>query len=104
MITRIHVNQHNIKHNAKSEELKPVLTVKTYKENKIGNEAVIKDKQGNILGRFVYSPDKPFYCEVRYYHTDYVEELKAEIYSLQRKVAMLNKSESDLLRKLAKRR
>jgi len=49
-------------------------------------------------------PDKPVYCEVRYYHTDYVEELKAEIYSLQRQVAMLRKAENDLLRKLAKRR
>lgn len=58
----IHVNQHNIRHNAKGEDIKPVLTVKTYKDNQLGNEAILKDKQGNVLGKFVYSPDKPLSC------------------------------------------
>ena len=57
MIKRIHVNQHNIKANARKGESLPVLSVKTYKENIRGNEIA-------ILGpsRIVYSPDKPLSC------------------------------------------
>lgn len=58
----IHVNQHNIRYNAKGDDLKPVLTIKTYKDNQLGNEAILRDKEGNILGKFVYSPDKPLSC------------------------------------------
>ena len=61
MITKVHVNQHHIKANAKGEN-KPVFTVKTYKENVKGNKAVIKDKAGNVVATFVYSPDKPLSC------------------------------------------
>ena len=58
MKTRIHVNQHNIKYNTKNpDQKKPVLTVKTYKENRLGNEVVIL---GN--SKVVYSPDKPLSC------------------------------------------
>lgn len=56
MITRIHVNQHHIKANAKGEDL-PVLTVKTYKENLKCNEVVVHGQS-----RVVYSPDKPLSC------------------------------------------
>ena len=56
MITRIHVNQHRIKANAKGEDL-PVLTVKTYKENRTCNEVVIHGPS-----RVVYSADKPLSC------------------------------------------
>jgi hypothetical protein len=56
MKTRIHVNQHNIKANAKGEDL-PVLTVKTYKENTRCNEVVIHGPS-----RVVYSPEKPLSC------------------------------------------
>lgn len=56
MITRIHVNQHHIKANAKGEDL-PVLTVKTYKENRTCNEVVVHGPS-----RVVYSPDKPLSC------------------------------------------
>jgi hypothetical protein len=56
VITRIHVNQHNIKANAKGEDL-PVLTVKTYKENRTCNEVVIHGPS-----RVVYSADKPLSC------------------------------------------
>lgn len=57
MKTLIHVNQHNIRHNAKSEDKRPVLTVKTYKSNTYADEV-------HILGasRIVYSPDKPLSC------------------------------------------
>jgi len=56
MITRIHVNQHHIKANAKGEDL-PVLTVKTYKENRTCNEVLIHGPS-----RVVYSADKPLSC------------------------------------------
>lgn len=56
MKTRIHVNQHHIKANAKGEDL-PVLTVKTYKENRTCNEVLIHGPS-----RVVYSADKPLSC------------------------------------------
>ena len=56
MITRIHVNQHHIKANAKGADL-PVLTVKTYKENRTCNEVVVHGPS-----RVVYSADKPLSC------------------------------------------
>jgi len=56
MKTIIHVNQHNIRANAKGADL-PVLTVKTYKENLKCNEVEI-----NGPSRVVYSPDKPLAC------------------------------------------
>lgn len=58
MKKRIHINQHNIRHNAKHpDEQRPVVTVKTYKENKKCNRV-------RILGpsELVYSPDKPLSC------------------------------------------
>ena len=56
MITRIHVNQHHIKANAKGADL-PALTVKTYKENRTCNEVVVHGPS-----RVVYSADKPLSC------------------------------------------
>jgi hypothetical protein len=57
MKTIIHVNQHVIKANRKSGAKDPVLTVKTYKENRYAHEV-------EVLGpsRIVYSPDKPLSC------------------------------------------
>ena len=58
MIKRIHINQHNIKHNAKNpDDLRPPITVKTYNDNAKGFEA-------RIIGdsKVVYSPDKPLSC------------------------------------------
>lgn len=68
MKTIVHVNQHKIKANRKLDpikqrnEIEPVLTCKTYKTNRYGMEAIIKDKDGNELGRFVYRPHKPLSC------------------------------------------
>ena len=59
--TIIHVNQHNIKANAKGES-KPVLTCKTYKGNKYSNEVVILDRDGREAAKIIYSPDKPLSC------------------------------------------
>jgi hypothetical protein len=56
--TIIHVNQHNIRHNSKNpDDPKPVLTVKTYKENRYTNEVTIDGPS-----KLVYSPDKPLSC------------------------------------------
>jgi hypothetical protein len=57
MKTIIHVNQHVIKANRKNKTNDPVLTVKTYKDNKYAHEI-------EILGpsKIVYSPDKPLSC------------------------------------------
>jgi hypothetical protein len=57
MKTIIHVNQHVIKSNRKDGVLDPVLTVKTYKDNRYAHEV-------EILGpsKVVYSPDKPLSC------------------------------------------
>lgn len=57
MKTIIHVNQHVIKSNRKSNERKPVLTVKTYKNNTYAHEVEIKGPC-----RVIYSPDKPLSC------------------------------------------
>ena len=57
MKTRIHVNQHKIRSNAKTGDREPVLTVKTYKTNTYC-------KTVNIIGpcKVVYSPDNPLPC------------------------------------------
>jgi hypothetical protein len=56
MKTRIHVNQHHIRANAKDGGNRPVLTVKDYKQNRKCNEVEF------TAGRVVYSPDKPLSC------------------------------------------
>lgn len=57
MKTIVHVNQHVIKSNRKNNERKPVLTVKTYKDNTYAQEIEIKGPC-----RVIYSPDKPLSC------------------------------------------
>lgn len=60
MKTIIHVNQHAIRRNIKTEEKEPVLTVKTYKSNTYAHEVAIKGSS-----KIVYSPDKPLSCGAR---------------------------------------
>ena len=64
MKTVIHVNQFNIKHNNKCavDERKPVITVKTYKDNTYCNELDITDNAGNVIATLAYSPDKKLNC------------------------------------------
>lgn len=57
MKTIIHVNQHVIKANRKNGTDNPVLTVKTYKDNRYAHEVDIKGDS-----KVVYSPDKPLSC------------------------------------------
>jgi hypothetical protein len=62
MKTIIHVNQAHIRKNIKADDESrvPVLTVKTYKTNRYGNNVVIHGPS-----RVVYSPDKPLSCGAR---------------------------------------
>ena len=77
-IKRIHVNQHNIRYNKKifcETQAKPVVSVKTYKENIKGDTVQI-----NGASTVVYKPNHPLSCgakvwietkaEVRVYHME----------------------------------
>lgn len=57
MKTIIHVNQHHIKHNAKNNDKKPVLTVKSGKTNIYCDEVSIDGPS-----KVVYQPDRPLSC------------------------------------------
>lgn len=57
MKTIVHVNQHVIKSNRKNKVNDPVLTIKTYKENRYAHEVEITGPS-----RIVYSADKPLSC------------------------------------------
>jgi hypothetical protein len=59
-LTRIHVNQHVIRHNAKTGERNPVLTVKSRGRNRYAHAV-------SILGpsTVVYAPDTPLSCGAR---------------------------------------
>jgi len=69
IIKRIHVNQHHIKANAKDGGLRPVITIKTSKEN-------IKCMMAYIDGpsQVIYSPDNPLSCGAKVW-----VETKAEV-------------------------
>lgn len=61
----IHVNQHKIRSNKKNNTEEPVLTIKTYKENVYAKEVNIKNEDGVVIAKVVYSPDKPLSCGAR---------------------------------------
>tara|TARA_B100000212_G_scaffold292016_1_gene233873 strand:- start:18 stop:257 length:240 start_codon:yes stop_codon:yes gene_type:complete len=65
MKTIIHVNQHVLRKNTKEGSEEPVLTVKTYKDNRYAKTAVIRDDDGNEVARVVYRPHKPLGCGAR---------------------------------------
>lgn len=70
MKTKIHINQHNIRANAKGAglpvngggELLPVITVKDYKQNRKTNEVWLVDDNGKCIAKLVYRPDDPLAC------------------------------------------
>ena len=62
MKTVLHINQHNIRHNSKNASKRPVISVKTYKDNTYCDEVEILDSLGFVVARVVYSPDKPLSC------------------------------------------
>mgnify|MGYP003139025580 FL=1 len=53
----IHINQHVIKKNHKTGEREPVITVKTYKDNRYAKEVYVDGPC-----KIIYSPDKPLSC------------------------------------------
>ena len=59
--TKIHINQHNIRANAKGDDL-PVITIKDYKQNRKANSVSIIDDFGAEIAKVVYSPDNPLSC------------------------------------------
>lgn len=79
MKTKIHVNQHNVRHNKKSniEDMKPPLTIKDYKQNRKGYEADIIADDGSIVAKIVSRPWKPLSCGA----TVWIEtELEVDVY------------------------
>jgi hypothetical protein len=63
LLTRIHINQHIIKRNAKYGENSPVITVKTYDTNEYFHEVAIYCPDCSTeTARVVYRPDKPLSC------------------------------------------
>lgn len=79
MKSRIHVNQARIRHNTKTGDREPVITVKDYKSNRYGHQAVIRDKDGNEVCRVIYSPDKPLSCGARVWvETDLTVDVEVE--------------------------
>lgn len=60
MRSRIHVNQHNIAANRKTGSRLPVLTVKTYKDNRKGDDVHIHGPS-----RLIYRPERPLNCGAR---------------------------------------
>lgn len=60
MKTIIHVNQHHIRDNRKDGGKRPVLTVKTYKDNLKCDEVSIEGPS-----KVVYSPCSPLACGAR---------------------------------------
>lgn len=65
MKTVVHVNQHAIRKNYQEGSEDPVLTVKTYKDNRYASEVEVLDKNGEVVGRFVYRPTSPLSCGAR---------------------------------------
>jgi hypothetical protein len=65
MKTIIHVNQHNIRSNAKGKTDLPVLTCKNYKENTYTNEVIIYGQDGKVAAKVIYSPENPLSCGAR---------------------------------------
>lgn len=66
MKTILHVSQPNIRLNIRDDKpTRPVLTAKTYKDNRYGYEAAICDAQGNEVARLVYRHDAPLSCGAR---------------------------------------
>lgn len=59
-IKRIHVNQHNIRHNTKGEDQRPVFTVKCRGKTYIADAVEIHGDS-----RMVYRPEKPLSCGAR---------------------------------------
>lgn len=79
MKTVIHVNMHHIRDNIKNGTNEPVLTVKTYKSNDYGHEAIVRLPDGTEAGRFVYRPEDPLSCGAKVW---FMTDLDVEVVNL----------------------
>ena len=77
---KIHINQHNIRGNAKHGHRTPVVTIKGYRtaahrthcQNIYAHEAEILDPEGRVVARLRYSPECPLPCGAKVWlETDY---------------------------------
>ena len=75
--TIVHVNKHVIAGNQKHGRDDPALTIKDYKTNRRGHQAVLVDAEGNELGRFVHS-EKPLPCGARVWFETNKLEVKVQ--------------------------
>ena len=73
MKTIIHVNQHVVKANKKNGTNDPVLTVKTYKDNRYAHSVEIVGPS-----KVVYSPDKTLSCGAHVWIETHAEVLVRE--------------------------
>lgn len=87
----IHVNQHKIKSNRKTGEREPVITVKNYKENRYGHEAILRDNNGEIVAKVIYRPDNPLSCGA----TVWIETNKLSIDVIDKNAKMEMEDESN---------
>jgi hypothetical protein len=51
-----------VRANKKNGSQNPVITCKTYKENKYAKEVEILDVEGRVVAKVIYSPNKPLSC------------------------------------------
>ena len=69
MKTKIHISQprirENLKRMQKSQELIPVITVKTYQSNTYAEKVEIIDDSGKVIAELRVSLDKPLSCGAR---------------------------------------
>ena len=65
MKTIIHINKHTINSNRKHNTRNPVITCKTYKDNRYADEVIIYGKDGLEAARIRHSPNKPLSCGAR---------------------------------------
>ena len=65
MKTIIHVHQNRIRSNLKNGTTEPPIIARTYKGVQYGSCVEIKDKDGNVVAKLFYRPDKPLSCGAR---------------------------------------
>lgn len=81
MKARVVVNRHIIKSNSIHGKEDPVFSIQTSRGVIKADSILVRDLQGNVVGRFVYSPDKPLKCGAKaWFESDtlYLEEVNAE--------------------------
>lgn len=64
-LKRIHVNQHRLRHNLKTGEREPAITVKQSDANHYGHRVDILDAEGKVLASVVQEDAHPLNCGAR---------------------------------------